>query len=91
MMPCGAKHRVEEAGIQWPQAIVRPRTAFTAAVRSRTRLAGGEQRESLLLFDRAVRDRSEDLRIGPGVPRQLLSIALAVAVRDHISGVLGID
>jgi hypothetical protein len=25
-----AKHRVEEAGIRWPQALVSPRTAFTA-------------------------------------------------------------
>lgn len=30
------KTRVEEAVIRWPQALVRPRTAFTDAVRSRT-------------------------------------------------------
>jgi hypothetical protein len=29
--------RLEDAGIRWPQAFVCPRTAFTAAVRTRTR------------------------------------------------------
>lgn len=47
------------------------------------KLSSADQGESFLLFDRAMRDRSQNLRIEPRVTRQLLCIyivALAVAV-----------
>ena len=49
------------------------------------KLSSADQRESFLLFNRPMRDRTEYLRIEPRVTRQLLGIyivALAVAVRD---------
>src|SRR5579871_2856411 len=45
-----------------------------------------DQGKSFLLLDRSVRDRPQDLRIKPGIARQLLRIdliALPIAVRDR--------
>ena len=48
-------------------------------------VAGADQGEGLLLFDGSVCDRTQDLRIQPRVPCQLLGIdfvALPIAMRD---------
>lgn len=81
-----AKHRVEEAGIRWPQDFVSPHRVHRGCAQPNQEIPCTNQRKRLLLLDSSVRDRTQYLRIEPGITGQFLSIdmvALPITVRDR--------
>jgi hypothetical protein len=82
-----AKHRVEERGQPIAAWLRQPANrVHCRSAKPDHEIASSDQREGFLLFDCAVRDGAQNLRIKPCEAGKLLSIgviALTITMRDR--------